>query len=98
MPKSAQAEAPRRPSILTGHSALPGVPDELLREDGTLRPEWVSLIAHLDGLSPDERDRAFARGAQYLRDAGVFVRHYGEEKSPRDWPLSPIPVIQAVIR
>jgi uncharacterized circularly permuted ATP-grasp superfamily protein len=59
-----------------------------------VRPEWVSLIAHLDGLSPAERERAFARGAQYLRDAGVFVRHYGEEKSPRDWPLSPVPVIQ----
>ncbi|MCC0034447.1 MAG: circularly permuted type 2 ATP-grasp protein [Hoeflea sp.] len=94
MPKSAPVQARHRPSLLTGYSALPGVPDELLREDGTLRPEWVSLISHLDGLSPDERDRAFARGAQYLRDAGVFVRHYGEEKSPRDWPLSPIPVIQ----
>ena len=52
------------------------------------------LIAHLDGLSPEERERAFARGAQYLRDAGVFVRQYGDGKSPRDWPLSPVPVIQ----
>jgi len=51
-------------------------------------------MAHLEGLSAAERERAFARGAQYLRDAGVFVRHYGEGKGPRDWPLSPVPVIQ----
>jgi len=79
---------------MSDYRALPGVPDELLSEDGSVRPAWTKLIAHLDGLSPEERERAFARGAQYLRDAGVFVRQYGDGKSPRDWPLSPVPVIQ----
>ncbi|MGJ8572655.1 MAG: circularly permuted type 2 ATP-grasp protein [Hoeflea sp.] len=94
MPSSATIHHPDRPSILAGYSTLPDVPDELVREDGSIKPEWLSLIAHIDGLHPDERERAFARGAQYLRDAGVFVRHYGEEQNPRDWPLSPVPVIQ----
>lgn len=81
-------------SILTGYAPLPGVPDELLAADGSIRPAWDGVIAHLEAMSPDERDRAFARGAQYLRDAGVFVRAYDADKSRRDWPLSPIPVIQ----
>lgn len=94
MPNSAAIQIPDRPAILSGYSPLPGVPDELLDDDGNIRPVWADLITHLDGLNPDARDRAFARGAQYLRDAGVFVRHYGEGKGPRDWPMSPVPVIQ----
>lgn len=80
--------------ILSDYMPLPGVPDELLAPDGSIRPVWAGLIAHLDAMKSDERERAFARGAQYLRDAGVFVRNYGEDKSSRDWPLSPVPVIQ----
>ncbi|MCY0093980.1 circularly permuted type 2 ATP-grasp protein [Hoeflea ulvae] len=94
MPDAAEAEVPERPSILSGYTPLPGVPDELLADDGSIRPEWAGLIAHLDAMKPDERERAFARGTQYLRDAGVFVRNYGEDKSRRDWPWSPLPVIQ----
>ena len=69
MPSSATIHNPDRPSILAGYATLPDVPDELVREDGSIKPEWLSLIAHLDKLSADERERAFARGAQYLRDA-----------------------------
>ena len=94
MTGSAKAPKADRPSILSDYAVLPGVPDELLTDDGAIRPVWARLIAHLDGLSVEERERSFARGAQYLRDAGVFVRQYGEGKSPRDWPLSPVPVLQ----
>ncbi|WP_420408393.1 circularly permuted type 2 ATP-grasp protein [Hoeflea sp.] len=87
-------DTPDRPSILNAYSLLPGVPDELLGAGGAINPAWKGLIDHLEALAPDERERGFSRGAQYLRDAGVFVRNYGEEASPRDWPLSPVPVIQ----
>jgi hypothetical protein len=40
-------------------------------------------------LSPADRERAFSRGAQYLRDAGVFVRHYGEEREPTGLAAEP---------
>lgn len=94
MPGSAMASRRHRPPIVADYAVVPGVPDELLSESGSIRPAWANLIGHLDGLSRDERERSFARGAQYLRDAGVFVRQYGDGKSPRDWPLSPVPVIQ----
>ena len=39
-------------------------------------------------------DRRFARGDQYLRDAGVLFRQYDATvSSERDWPLSHIPVM-----
>lgn len=87
-------DGPGQTSILEGYVPLPGVADELVDHQGNIRPAWHGLMDHLQGLGPEERQRGFARGAQYLRDAGVFVRHYGEGSSPRDWPLSPVPVIQ----
>ncbi|MEQ8305368.1 MAG: circularly permuted type 2 ATP-grasp protein [Hoeflea sp.] len=87
-------DTPDRPSILDAYSLQPGVPDELLGTGSAIKPAWKGLIDYLEGLAPEERERGFSRGAQYLRDAGVFVRNYGEEASPRDWPLSPVPVIQ----
>lgn len=73
---------------------LKGVPDELCDDTGRMRPGWADLIAHLSRLSPDEIAHDFARGDQYLTDAGVFFRSYGDTTlSGRDWPFSPVPII-----
>ncbi len=80
--------------LLSAYRTLPRVPDELLDANGVMRPVWTSLIAHLDRLTPDEISRDIARGAQYLRDAGVFFRNYGATGlSTRDWPFSPLPIL-----
>jgi len=80
--------------LLAAYRPLSGVPDELIDPEGAIRPVWHSFIEALAGLSPDDLQRRFARGNQYLRDAGVFFRHYGEGGSTeRDWPLSHIPVL-----
>nr|WP_233193005.1 circularly permuted type 2 ATP-grasp protein [Acidimangrovimonas sediminis] len=70
--------------------------DELMDGGGCLRPVWQSFIAHLASLDEATRAAHFARGDQYLRDAGVFYRLYNESGSTeRDWPLSHVPVIVA---
>lgn len=77
-----------------GYRPLPGVPDELVEPTGALRPGWAPLIRLLSGQTDDQLARRFARGDQYLRDAGVFFRQYGSaDSAERDWPLSHIPVI-----
>ncbi len=82
------------PHLLADYHALPGVPDELVDETGTMRPGWAGLIGHLSALSPDEATRAFARGERHLADAGVFFRAYGDTSAAaRDWPFSPVPII-----
>ena len=79
---------------LSAYRALPGVPDELVRADGTLRPLWAPLIDHLQKLSDEDLARATGRADQYLRDSGVFYRQYGSGQSvERPWPLAHVPVL-----
>jgi uncharacterized circularly permuted ATP-grasp superfamily protein/uncharacterized alpha-E superfamily protein len=80
--------------LLEDYAPPPGAPDELLDGAGRVRPVWRPLLEHLARLSPDEIVRRFARGDQYLRDAGVFFRQYGAAgSSEREWPLAHVPVI-----
>ncbi|MGA9411152.1 MAG: circularly permuted type 2 ATP-grasp protein [Roseobacter sp.] len=68
--------------------------DEMLNPDGTVKAVWQPFFTHLSGLTPEELALRFARGDQYLRDAGVLYRQYDETlSSEREWPLSHIPVI-----
>ena len=82
--------------LLGSYRTLPGVPDELLRPDGSLRPAWRDFIRTLGAMGGDELDARKARGDRYLRDAGVFFRQYGADtQTERDWPLSHMPVLIA---
>ncbi|MBP7000252.1 MAG: circularly permuted type 2 ATP-grasp protein [Amaricoccus sp.] len=68
----------------------------MLDRRGRVRPVWRQFVEHFAQLSPDDIDRRFARGDQYLRDAGVFFRQYGAAGSTeRSWPLAHVPVILA---
>lgn len=79
---------------LPGYAPLAGVPDELMDADGAIRPAWRPFIDQFRRLTPAETRRAFARADQYLDDAGVFFRQYGDGDSrERAWPLSHVPVI-----
>ncbi|MFN4056657.1 MAG: circularly permuted type 2 ATP-grasp protein [Roseinatronobacter sp.] len=84
------------PKLLHGYTPQPGVADELLTPDGQMRPVWAPFIRALDALTPDDIAARFARGEQYLRDAGVYFRLYsGGPAQERDWPLSHVPVMIA---
>jgi uncharacterized circularly permuted ATP-grasp superfamily protein/uncharacterized alpha-E superfamily protein len=99
--ENAGIEAPEAADQTTGHDrglsdyrALPGVPDELVAPDGTHRPLWQPLVAHLQALTDEDLARATGRADQYLRDSGVFYRQYGSGQSvERPWPLSHVPVL-----
>ena len=81
-------------ALLAEYAVRPGVADELFDERGAMRPVWAPFIDQLARLSPEETQAHFARGDQYLRDAGVYYRQYSADaQQERDWPLSHIPVI-----
>jgi uncharacterized circularly permuted ATP-grasp superfamily protein/uncharacterized alpha-E superfamily protein len=83
-----------RPAIIAGYERLPGVPDEMLDEEGNVRPAWRVLIESFDALGQTELNARFERADQYLRDAGVFYRKYdGAEGKERAWPLAHVPLI-----
>ncbi len=88
------AEPSLSPAILDGYAPQPGVADELFDAQGQMRPVWADFIAQLAALTPDEVETRFARGEQYLRDAGVYFRFYsGGPAQDREWPLSHVPVL-----
>jgi len=80
--------------LLAGYRRMDAVPDELVGADGAIRPVWADLIGSLAAMPADELAMRMARGDQYLRDAGVFYRHYGpQHAAERDWPLSHMPLL-----
>ena len=83
-----------RPPILEGYTPRTGTADELFGPDGQMRPVWQAFISALGAHSTREIEELFARGTNYLRDAGVYFRQYSNDPAPeRDWPLSHVPVI-----
>lgn len=92
--QKSRGKPPAGPSIIADYRLQPGVPDEMLRADGTIRPGWAELMSAFDRLGPSELASRFERADQYLRDAGVFYRKYdGAEGKERDWPLAHVPLL-----
>lgn len=80
--------------LLAAYRPPGGASDELVDPQGRIRPVWRDFIGHLARLAPDDIARRFARGEQYLRDAGVFYRQYDSQVAgERAWPLSHVPVL-----
>lgn len=69
--------------------------DEMLSADGSLRPVWRPFVELIAGLSADQLAARFARADQYMKDAGVHYRVYGQPAGAdgRQWPLAPVPVL-----
>lgn len=81
-------------SLLKAYRPFPDVSDELLDPEGRVRRVWRPFLDHLSSLSAEDILERFARGNQYLNDAGVYFRQYGQDgANEREWPLSHIPVI-----
>ena len=80
--------------LLAGYRPLEGVADELMDSHGDVRPVWLPFLNGIGAMNADELAQSMARGNQYLRDAGVFFRHYGPDANAvREWPLSYVPLI-----
>lgn len=92
--QSPEAAADPVAELLSGYAPYEGVPDELMDDQGNVRPVWKDFLTRLAAVPAEEIDLACARGSQYLRDAGVFFRHYGPDShEERDWPLSHLPLL-----
>ncbi|MCP1336785.1 circularly permuted type 2 ATP-grasp protein [Futiania mangrovi] len=85
---------PAADPLASGYRALPGVWDELLGPDGTVRPHWAALRETLRDMAEAEVRRRFDAAERHLRESGVVHRVYDDTGSgERPWPLSPVPLI-----
>ncbi len=82
------------PPLLAGYRPTPGVADELFAEGRRMRPAWRQFIRRFAAMTEAEISDRFARGNQYLRDAGVYFRQYSNAGlAEREWPLAHVPVL-----
>ncbi|MCB1486819.1 MAG: circularly permuted type 2 ATP-grasp protein, partial [Bauldia sp.] len=87
-------DAPPPGRLAGGYRPWPGTIDEMVDDDGRIRPAWRLLIDRLDHLERREIDTLFSRADHYLRDAGVYYRIYGNDGSnQRAWPLAHVPLL-----
>jgi uncharacterized circularly permuted ATP-grasp superfamily protein/uncharacterized alpha-E superfamily protein len=82
-------------SLLSRYRPLLGGADEMLSDDGALRPAWRDFVSMLEAMPAEELDTRFARAEQYVKDAGVYYRAYDStsDAPERAWPLAPVPVL-----
>ena len=82
-------------SLLSRYRPLLGGADEMLADDGALRPAWRDFVGMLEAMPAEELDTRFARAEQYVKDAGVYYRAYDStsDAPERAWPLAPVPVL-----
>ncbi|MBF34175.1 MAG: hypothetical protein CME85_14015 [Henriciella sp.] len=94
MPRPSKAAEDTRSRLLSHYRPVDGVPDELMDGQGRIRPVWQRFIDHLSEQDGDKLSLMFARGDAYLRNSGVFLRQYTEDRAAeRPWPLSHVPVL-----
>jgi uncharacterized circularly permuted ATP-grasp superfamily protein/uncharacterized alpha-E superfamily protein len=80
--------------LLSGYRPLAGIFDEMMAEDGKVRPHWGPFLTMLASLGTEEINRRFDVADRYLQDSGVFYRVYGDPAgAERPWPLSHTPLI-----
>lgn len=71
-----------------------GCYDEVMGEDGHVRPHWQPFADGLMRFEPEEMRRRWDLGQRLLRDNGVTYNVYGDPAGlDRPWRLDPLPVI-----
>jgi uncharacterized circularly permuted ATP-grasp superfamily protein/uncharacterized alpha-E superfamily protein len=76
------------------YRSAPPAYDELIGEDGTVRPHWRLLLESLEGLGPEERAFRWEGIRRRLRDNGVTYNVYDDPRGvSRPWTLDPVPLV-----
>jgi uncharacterized circularly permuted ATP-grasp superfamily protein/uncharacterized alpha-E superfamily protein len=74
--------------------AIPSSPDEMIGQDGALRPHWKTFVSLLDGLGRDELRRRWELARRLIHDNGVTHNVYGDPDGlGRPWGLDLIPLL-----
>src|SRR5271163_4122577 len=80
--------------VLEGYAGLDHGYDELVSQDGLLRPHWQTFAQGLDELGLDDFTQRWREAQQLIRENGVTYNVYGDPRGlDRPWQLDPIPVM-----
>jgi uncharacterized circularly permuted ATP-grasp superfamily protein/uncharacterized alpha-E superfamily protein len=91
---SSQEAADLEPLLAGYHCIFPRNFDEMMDNEGRVRPHWQPFLGMLAAMGTEEVNRRFAAADRHLRDSGVFYRVYEEPAgAERPWPLSHVPLL-----
>jgi uncharacterized circularly permuted ATP-grasp superfamily protein/uncharacterized alpha-E superfamily protein len=68
--------------------------DEMLAEDGELRPSWQPFIEHLNTATPEQMRHRTSYVRRRIQENGVTYNVYADPKgTDRPWELDPLPLL-----
>ncbi|MCM8614210.1 circularly permuted type 2 ATP-grasp protein [Accumulibacter sp.] len=68
--------------------------DEMLAEDGSVRPSWQSFVTQLDAATPEQMRHRLDYVRRRILENGVTYNVYADPKgADRPWELDPLPLI-----
>src|SRR5947209_17013706 len=80
--------------VLNGYAGLAHVYDEVMDEDGSLRPHWRTFARGLDEIGLREFTHRWREAQQLIRENGVTYNVYGDPRGmDRPCQLDPIPLV-----
>ena len=79
---------------LSDYRRSAGSYDELLADDGSVRPAWQPILEHLAGIKEAERPGLQETAERLFRENGVtFVAQDDAKSTSRPWQFDPFPVL-----
>ncbi len=92
--RKSRAVAERAQRLVRHYKPLPGVADELVGRDGSIRPHWQRFVDTMAELGNREVAHRFSLADRHLAESGVVLRVYGAENGDeRPWPLAHVPFL-----
>jgi uncharacterized circularly permuted ATP-grasp superfamily protein len=81
-------------SLLSSYQKKTDRFDEMLAEDGSVRPSWQPFVAHLDAATPEQMRHRLDYVRRRILENGVTYNVYADPKgADRPWELDPLPLI-----
>lgn len=83
-------------SLLSSYQKKTDRFDEMLAEDGSVRPPWQPFLAHLAAATPEQMRHRLEYVRRRILENGVTYNVYADPKgADRPWELDPLPLIIA---
>ena len=95
-PRTAGKTVPVKAGLLEKYERSEAVFDELLTDEGEVRPQYGKLMGALAEFSPAEIERRSQTCRRFVHEQGITYNVYGDPRGmERPWQLDPIPLVIA---
>jgi uncharacterized circularly permuted ATP-grasp superfamily protein/uncharacterized alpha-E superfamily protein len=82
--------------LLAGYKRSASAFDEMLAENGQVRPHYAKLMETLEELSPAELRQRWDTSQRFVHEQGITYNVYGDPRGmERPWQLDPVPFVIA---